>query len=170
MGAQHVHHRVQFAVGVASAPALAWPRAAYETFMARLPNRGITYTNYVRQADAPITHPQVAEAAVKTAEAEFHLDRQVERLDRRSLTDDTWTPEDRTVARMDAAAVCLRAKEAVDVLTEASGGSFIYSHGTMQRIERDIQTLNLHGMMHANTNAETYGRVLCGLEPNTMFL
>ena len=37
-------------------------------------------------------------------------------------------------------------------------------------IERDVQTINLHGIMHPNTNAETYGRVLCGLEPNTIFL
>jgi hypothetical protein len=71
---------------------------------------------------------------------------------------------------MDAGLVCLRAKEAVDVLNNASGGSSIYSEVPIQRIERDIQTLNLHGIMHANTNAETYGRVLLGLEPNTMFL
>jgi len=40
----------------------------------------------------------------------------------------------------------------------------------MQRIERDVQTINLHGVMHPNTNAETYGRILCGQEPNTVFL
>jgi 3-hydroxy-9,10-secoandrosta-1,3,5(10)-triene-9,17-dione monooxygenase len=40
----------------------------------------------------------------------------------------------------------------------------------MQRIARDVQTINLHGIMHPNTNLETYGRVLCGLEPNTFFL
>ena len=40
----------------------------------------------------------------------------------------------------------------------------------MQRIERDIQALNLNGIVLPNTNAETYGRVLCGLEPNTFLL
>jgi 3-hydroxy-9,10-secoandrosta-1,3,5(10)-triene-9,17-dione monooxygenase len=161
---------MQFAVTVASAPALGMAQAAKEAFFERLPNRGITYTNYERQIEAPLTHLQVAEAAVKLDESAFHLDRAVERLDAKSLTDDPWTLEDRAAARMGAAAVCLRAKEAVDILNTASGGSSIYSHVPMQRIERDVQTINLHGMMHPNSNAETYGRVLCGLEPNTVFL
>jgi alkylation response protein AidB-like acyl-CoA dehydrogenase len=161
---------VQFAVAVASAPALGMARAAQENFLERLPNRGITYTNYERQLEAPITHLQVAEAAVKIDEAEFHLHRSVDRLDAKSLADEPWGPEDRTVARVDAAAVCQRAKEAVDVLNTASGGSSVYNHVPMQRIERDIQTINLHGIMHPNTNLETYGRVLVGLEPNSVFL
>jgi alkylation response protein AidB-like acyl-CoA dehydrogenase len=161
---------MQFAVCVASAPGLGMARAAQETFHERLPNRKITYTNYERQIDASLTHLQVAEAAVKIDESAFHLYRAVDRLTEKSLSDDPWTTEDRAVARMDAGLVCLRAKEAVDVLNNASGGSSIYSEVPIQRIERDIQTLNLHGIMHANTNAETYGRVLLGLEPNTMFL
>jgi 3-hydroxy-9,10-secoandrosta-1,3,5(10)-triene-9,17-dione monooxygenase len=161
---------IQFAVTVASAPALGMARAAQQNFLERLPNRGITYTNYERQIEAALTHHQVAEAWVKADEAQFHLHRGVERLDRKSLSGEPWTPEDRAVARMDGAAVCQRAKEAVDVLNTASGGSSIYSHVPMQRIERDVQTINLHGIMHPNSNLETYGRVLVGLEPNTMFI
>ncbi len=159
-----------FAVAVAGSPALGMARAAWESFLERLPHRKITYTNYERQIEAPLTHLQVAEARVKIDEAEFHLDREVERLTSKALNGDPWTVEDRTAARMDAGALCLRAKEAVDVLNTASGGSAVYSDVPMQQIERDIQTLNLHGIMHWNTNAETYGRVLCGLEPNTFFL
>ena len=173
LNAEHQAWRVpfmQFAVAVAASPALGMARAAMETFLERLPDRSITYTNYERQIDASLTHLQVAEAAVKIDEAEFHLHRQVERLDAKALTGEPWSPEDRAVARMDAGAVCLRAKEAVDILNNASGGSSIYSHVPMQRIARDVQTINLHGVMHANTNLETYGRVLCGLEPNTVFL
>jgi hypothetical protein len=40
----------------------------------------------------------------------------------------------------------------------------------MQRIMRDVQTVSLHALLHPNTNTELYGRVLCGLEPNTVFL
>jgi alkylation response protein AidB-like acyl-CoA dehydrogenase len=160
---------VQFAVGVAASPALGMARAAMDNFRDRLPNRGITYTNYERQIEAPLTHLQIGEAAIKIDEAAFHLHRAVDRLDTKSLNGEQWTPEERAVARMDAAAVCARGKEAVDVLNEASGGSSVYSHVPMQRIERDMQTINLHGIMHPNTNKETYGRVLCGLEPNTVF-
>jgi 3-hydroxy-9,10-secoandrosta-1,3,5(10)-triene-9,17-dione monooxygenase len=173
LNADHQAWRVPFmqlAVAVASAPALGMAQAAMEAFLERLPSRAISYTSYEHQIDAPLTHLQVAEAAVKIDEAEFHLHRQVERLDAKALTGEPWTIEDRAAARMDAAAVCQRAKEAVDVLNTASGGSSIYSDKPMQRIERDVQTINLHGIMHPNTNAETYGRVLCGLEPNTQFL
>ncbi|WP_329520369.1 acyl-CoA dehydrogenase family protein [Spirillospora sp. NBC_01491] len=159
-----------FAVAVAGSPALGMAQAAREAFFERLPGRKITYTGYELQVEAPLTHLQVAEAAVKLDEAEFHLNRQAERLDTKAQNGETWTLQERALARMDAGAVCQRAKESVDVLNTASGGSSIYSHVPMQRIERDVQAINLHGVMHPNTNAETYGRVLCGLEPNTDFL
>jgi pyruvate dehydrogenase complex dehydrogenase (E1) component len=91
-------------------------------------------------------------------------------VDDKALTGDRWTVEERVVARMDMGATCQRVKEAVDILTTASGASAVYSDMVMQRIERDVQTINLHALMHPNTNLELYGRVLCGLEPNTFFL
>ncbi|HEV2637912.1 MAG TPA: acyl-CoA dehydrogenase family protein [Actinocrinis sp.] len=158
------------AVAVAGAPALGMAQAARDVFFERLPGRKITYTDYENQSEAPLTHLQVAEAAVKIDEAEFHLLREADRLDAKGRAGEPWSMQDRALGRMDAAAVCQRAKEAVDVLNNASGGSSIYSHNVMQRIERDIRALNLHGIMHPETNAETYGRILCGLEPNTLFL
>jgi hypothetical protein len=62
------------------------------------------------------------------------------------------------------------AKETVDILNLASGGSSIFSDIAIQRIARDIQAVNLHALMHPNTNAELYGRILCGLEPNTLYV
>jgi len=155
---------------VGAAPGLGMARAVQELFLERLPNRKITYTNYEKQNEAPLTHLQVAEAAVKADEAEFHLHRAADRLDSKTKTGEQWSLEERAAARMDAGVVCRLAKEAVDVLNTASGGSSIYSRVPIQRIERDIQSLNLNGIMHPNTNAETYGRVLCGLEPNTTFI
>ncbi|WP_367127475.1 acyl-CoA dehydrogenase family protein [Saccharothrix sp. HUAS TT1] len=161
---------VPHAVAVTSSSALGMAKAAREAFFDRLPNRKITYTDYEHQADAPITHIQVAQAAVKLDEAEFHVHRAAERLDTKAHTGQPWTLEERALGKMDAAAACLRAKEAVDILNTASGGSSIYSDQPMQRIERDIQALNLNGVLHPNTNLETYGRILCGLEPNTPLL
>ena len=37
----------------------------------------------------------------------------------------------------------------------------------IQRFQRDIQTLSNHAVMNARTTIELYGRILCGLEPNT---
>jgi hypothetical protein len=72
--------------------------------------------------------------------------------------------------RLDMGAAYQRAKEAVDVINTASGGSSVYSHVPIQRIMRDVQALNLHGVMHPDTNLELYGRVACGLQPNTHYL
>jgi hypothetical protein len=40
----------------------------------------------------------------------------------------------------------------------------------MQRIERDIRAISMHALMHPTTNLELYGRILCGLEPNTLYV
>ena len=56
------------------------------------------------------------------------------------------------------------------MLNTASGGTSVYRAIPIQRIQRDVQTLNLHALMHPDTNFELYGRILCGLPPNTMYL
>lgn len=152
----------------ASGTPLGLAKAAMTNFFQRLPGRGITYTTYAKQAEAPITHVQVAEAAMKIDEAEFHSYRAATLVDTKAESGDTWTLEERARVRMDTAMVARLAKEAIDILNTASGGSSIYSSVPIQRIERDIQAANLQGMMHPNTNLELYGRIRCGLEPNTV--
>lgn len=154
------------AAGAAAVP-LGMAKAAQEAFFERLPSRKITYTHYERQAEAPLTHVQVAQATMKIDEAEFHVHRAAERVDAKVRNGEAWSMPERALARMEMGASAQLAKEAVDIFNTASGGSSIYSDQPMQRIERDIQTINLHGVLHPNTNLELYGRVLCGLEPNT---
>jgi hypothetical protein len=60
------------------------------------------------------------------------------------------------------------AREAVDTLFNASGASAIQMQVPIQRLQRDMQGLANHAIMHAQTAIELYGRVLCGLEPNTL--
>jgi alkylation response protein AidB-like acyl-CoA dehydrogenase len=145
-------------------------RATLTNFFQRLPGRGIAYTTYARQAEAPITHLQVAEAAMKIDEAEFHAFHAASLVDTKAVNGETWTLEERARVRMDAGMVARLAKEAIDILNTASGGSSIYKSVPIQRIERDIQAANLHGMIHPNTNLELYGRIRCGLEPNTVYI
>ncbi|MCI4061227.1 acyl-CoA dehydrogenase family protein [Micromonospora sp. R77] len=153
-----------------AATALGLGRAARDAFFERLPGRKITYTSYESQAEAPLTHLQVAEATTKLDEAEFHAYRAADRLDGKAARGEAWTLEERARTRLDLGATCQRTKEAVDILNTASGGSSIYTTVPIQRIERDVQTLNLHAIMHPNTNLELYGRIACGLEPNTLYL
>ena len=71
---------------------------------------------------------------------------------------------------MDLGWVTHLAREATRILQEASGATSIHQDVPMQRISRDIQALALHGVLNPTTNLELYGRVLCGLEPNTLLL
>ena len=143
---------------------------AREIFLNRLPDRKITYTAYESQREAPITHFQIAEATMKIDQAEFHAQRLASLVDGKSLEGTEWKLEERARSRADVGAVVRLAKEAVDILATASGGSSIYSGIPIQRIHRDVQSVNLHALMHPNTNFELYGRVLCGLEPNTLYI
>jgi alkylation response protein AidB-like acyl-CoA dehydrogenase len=141
--------------------------AAKDTFLQRLPERKISYTTYDNQSQAPLTHLQVAEASMKIDEAEFHAHRLADTVDTKCAE---RTIADRAKARADMGAVCKLSKEAVEILNTASGGSSIYSDVPMQRIFRDVQAINLHALMHPDTNSELYGRILCGQEPNTLYI
>jgi 3-hydroxy-9,10-secoandrosta-1,3,5(10)-triene-9,17-dione monooxygenase len=152
----------------ASGAPLGLAKAAMTNFFQRLPGRGIAYTTYTKQAEAPITHLQVAEATMKIDEAEFHALRAASLVDSKAGNGEEWTLEERARVRMDAGMVARLSREAIDILNTASGGSSIYKSVPMQRIERDIQAANLQGMIHPNTNLELYGRIRCGLEPNTV--
>lgn len=153
-----------------SAPALGLAMGAKDVFLERLPGRKITYTAYENQSEAPVTHLEIAEAVTKIDEVGFHAHRAARMLDTKGAAGEQWTLEERARVRLDLGAACQRAKEAVDILVGASGGSSIYRDVPIQRIQRDVQTLNLHAILHPSTNQELYGRIVCGLGPNTPFI
>ena len=161
-------------LGVANASsigtAIGLALAAKEQFFERLGTRKITYTDYGSQSEAPITHLQVAEATMKIDEAAFHADRVTSLVDAKGAGDLGWTLEERARTRGDVGAVGQLCKTAVDILSSASGGSSIYSKVPMQRIARDMHVVSLHALMVPSTNFELYGRVLCGLEPNSQYI
>lgn len=145
-------------------------RAAKDAFYRRLPDRKITYTAYESQREAPITHLKAAEAAMKLDEAEFHARRLARQVDSKGLAGGEWSLDERAVARADMGMAVRLAKQAIDIYASASGGTSIYEDQPIQRIARDIQAISLHALMNPDTNTELYGRVLCGLEPNTLYI
>lgn len=150
--------------------ALGMALAARDCFFERLPGRKITYTAYEKQNEAPVTHLQVADAVMRIDEARFHAERLADLVDAKALSGEPFSLAERAAARADMGATVRLSKEAVDILAGASGGSSIYQDVAMQRIVRDIQAVNLHALMHPDTNAELFGRVLCGLEPNSIYI
>lgn len=156
--------------GCFTGAALGLAEAAVESFLERLPERKITYTAYTSQREAPLTHFQVAEATLKIDEAGFHARRLADLLDERSTSGEGWSMPDRALSRVSLGRVFHLTKGAVEVLRNASGGSSIYYDVPIQRIDRDLQALTMHALMHPDTTFELYGRILCGLEPNTAYI
>jgi alkylation response protein AidB-like acyl-CoA dehydrogenase len=140
-------------------------RGAFDAFFDRLPGRGIMYTTYADKSAAPITHLQVGEASLKIESASAHVQAAAAILDGHRGA--SLTLQDRVKSRAHIGYATGLAREAVDLLFYASGASSIQTHVPIQRYQRDMQALANHAIMHAPTAIELYGRVLCGLEPNT---
>jgi len=144
---------------------LGMARGALEGFLERLPGRGIAYTFYANKAEAPVTHLQLAEAALTIESADAHVRRAATLLDRHP--GGPMSIEARVKSRVHVSYATGLARQAVDTLFYASGASSIQTHIPIQRVQRDVQALANHAIMHTQTALELYGRVLCGLPPNT---
>jgi alkylation response protein AidB-like acyl-CoA dehydrogenase len=141
-------------------------RGAMDAFLERLPGRGITYTSYTNKAEAPVTHLQMAEALLKIDSSAAHVRLAAAIMD--EAKDGRMTMQERVKARAHIAYSTGLAREATDILFYASGASSIQEHVPIQRYQRDIQALSNHAIMHPQTGLELYGRILCGLPPNTL--
>ncbi|MFI6163658.1 MULTISPECIES: acyl-CoA dehydrogenase family protein [Micromonospora] len=156
------------ASGVGAAVGVA--KSARDEFFDRLPGRKITYTEYENQSEAPVTHLKVGTALMKIEQAEFHAYHAADLVDTKAATGAEWTLEERARVRADHGWATRLAKEAVDIFASASGGTSIYRDVPIQRIVRDVNAMSLHGLINPDTNTELYGRVVCGLGPNTLFV
>lgn len=149
-------------------PALGAGRAALEIFLETLPNRGIQYTWYEKQAEATVTHLQVSEASAKIDAAECIVERAVNDLDRNAEEGREYMDLlSRARIRRDTGFSSQLIYEAVDLLASASGGSLASAFNQVNRVWRDTRIVNVHGAVCTSTNLELYGRLLCGQPTNT---
>jgi alkylation response protein AidB-like acyl-CoA dehydrogenase len=155
-------------VAGAAGPILGSAQEAYELFMDRIGTRGITYTNYSRQADAPITHHQVAEARMTLDHATFHTDRLADTIDYHVANEDAkWDVETRVRCKADLAWTLKLSRTVCEIVASASGANAIRTTDRLPMILKDIRAISTHALALYETNNELYGRVLAGLEPNT---
>ena len=151
-------------------PALGLAQAAMDIHMERVNKAGIGNTFYTKMNEAPITHMQIAQAQLKIDSAELHLYRAVDRLDAYSESGYEMNIEEVVQMKADFGYVNQLCKEAIDLLVAGSGSVFAYDKNPLQRVYRDFMALHLHGFITPSSLIETYGRVLCGQEPNTYFV
>ena len=152
------------------APALGLAQAAMDLYMERLPKAGIGNTFYSKQNEAPITHLQVAQAQLKIDSAELHLYRAVDKIDDYADRGIVMDKAEIVKVKADFGYVNQLCKEAIDLLVAGVGSMFTYETNALQRVYRDFLTMHLHGFITPSSLIETYGRILCGQEPNTYFV
>ncbi|MFF3990711.1 acyl-CoA dehydrogenase family protein [Streptomyces sp. NPDC001797] len=153
-----------------AANALGLARAALTEFGERIHQRGITYTLYERQHEAPVTHLQFAEAAMKVSSAELLAADFVGLIESRVADAASYTIQERSRIRAQCGYLARLCKEAADLVGSASGASSLHREVPIQRIVRDLNALNLHSFVNPAANLELYGRVLSGLDAGTPFL
>ncbi len=149
---------------------LGMAKAIRDNFMERLPGRKATYTLGPSLAEAPVTHVRVAEAINKIDEAEFHAYRLAETVDAKCASGEPFELITRARIRADEGAAVKLTNEAADIFAAASGGSSAYTTVPVHRVLNDLRTVSLHAIMIPDVNAELYGRILCGQQPNTYYI
>lgn len=148
-------------------PALGIGRAAIDLFVGRLGPRGIQYTSYAKQSEAPLTHLQLGEASAKLDAAELVIKNVIDEIEAYAASGQYPDPKTRLRHRRDSAHASRQIWETVDLLANASGASVAHASSVFNRFWRDARVANLHGVLNTEANYEHYGRVLVGLEPNT---
>ncbi len=151
-------------------PALGIARAALAAFLDHVKGgRVLAYTGHV-QRDWPVTHAELADAAVRVDMAELLLRRLADDIEATARAGRDMPVERRARARMDCAQAVRSCLEAVEILFLAAGGGTLADRHPLQRASRDAHAINMHGFLALRPNQEVYGRALLGLPPNTPLL
>jgi len=158
---------VPFLAIVLTFPLLGAARAMLEMLLEKLPNRGIQYTWYTKQAEAAVTHLQVAEAATKIDVAQLLLERAASDIETWGQRGEFMEYMNRARVRQDSSYAARLLFEAAEIIIEASGGSFASAFNPINHFWRDMRTGSLHAFLTPTTNQELYGRLLCGQPANT---
>lgn len=154
---------IQFTPGTSLALGLGLARAAVELLEEKAKTRGITFTSYKVQNEAPVTHLQFGEMHVKLNAIQAILDRSVARMERDALSSDAANPIGNATAKASSAYGLQICREIIDVALRASGASAIATDNPAQRLSRDALTLTMHGQMNIDTAYEELGRLVAGL-------
>ncbi|MET8831995.1 hypothetical protein ABZX40_40335 [Streptomyces sp. NPDC004610] len=153
-----------------AASALGLGRAALVEFGERIHRRGITYTIYERQHEAPVTHLQFAEAELKVSAAELLTAEILGLIESKTAGKEPYTTRERARVRAQCGYLARLCKEAADLIGSASGASSLHREVPIQRIVRDLNALNVHSFVNPAANLELYGRLLSGLDAGTPFV
>jgi 3-hydroxy-9,10-secoandrosta-1,3,5(10)-triene-9,17-dione monooxygenase len=131
-----------------------------------VPKRGIAYTAYTTQAEAPTTHLQLALAAEKIDTAHLHAYRAAADIDQAAAAGVYLDRLTRARVRMDTGYVARQCLEAIEILLSVNGAGSFAESNPLQRMWRDAETASRHAVVNPEISQELYGRELLGLPTN----
>jgi len=119
----------------------------------------------------PVAHmvgPQlrVSEAAAKLDAARALARRDIGEMIERGACGDSFSDEDRVRIRRDHAYIVDLCYDATMLLARAGGAASLFETNPLQRFMRDVHAGSMQVVLNWDEQAESYGRVRMGLEPN----
>lgn len=151
------------------APSLGIALGGFDIHKERVEKAGIGNTFYNKMNEAAVTHLQLAETDMKLDSARLVLLDAISRLDEFSIQNQKFTQPESIRMKAQYGYANQLCKEAFDLMLAGAGSIFAYNNNVFQTFYRDFITLHLHGFITPSSLLETYGRVMCDLEPNTYF-
>ena len=148
------------------APVLGIAKSLLEEIVEGARSRGITFTTYTRQADAPVLQRQVAEAALKIDSAWLHAMRAAADIHEAAVAGNHMDYVGRARVHADCGYAGQLVREATDALMSVGGASAFAQSSPLQRMWRDANVAARHAMLATGRNLEMYGRALLGVEGN----
>lgn len=149
-------------------PILGAVKGALDLFLESLPFRKAANLGVEYLKEAPSTHLQISEAKLKIDTAEMHFYRVINDLENWANSGKHMDPDSRVQALAHIGYANQILREALEIIIWASGSGFVYDGNPLQRIIRDVITMNSHRSLSPTITKENYGRILAGLETNNV--
>lgn len=153
-----------------AAPALGIALGGFDLHMERVKKASIGNTFYNKMSEAPVTHLQIAEIDMKLECAKVLFSEGIRILDEYAVSGKEFTQPVSIRIKSQFGYANQLCKEAFDLMLAGAGSVFAYNQNNLFQIfYRDFITMHLHGFITPSSLLETYGRIMCDLEPNTYF-
>ncbi len=155
---------------ILAGPQLGLAQAALDYVIEKGHKRGIAYSEYELQRDAPTFQLAISKAATLVDTAHLFAYRAADDIDTAAKSGRALTYVERARARNDTGHAAESAREAIRVLCSAHGASSFAEASPIQRIWRDSEIASRHAVVAPEISALIYGRALMGFTEGVSFL
>jgi 3-hydroxy-9,10-secoandrosta-1,3,5(10)-triene-9,17-dione monooxygenase len=147
---------------VLAGPQLGLAQAALDYVIEKGHKRGIAYTEWEVQRDAPTFQMLIAKGATLVEQAHLFAYKAADDIDAAAVEDRPMTYLERARIRNMVGYSIESSREAIRTLCSAHGASSFAESSPMQRISRDSEIASRHAVIVPETATIIYGRALMG--------